>query len=115
MSISQQRLALLTGISASVFGLAAPAQAATNVSPGISHIDTTDPVSDTLVICGLADDCAFGIDASGTDAVSAIFDSPANGQIVQIGSATSADAFLSILNAGTPRLLRVPSQRAHRR
>jgi len=66
MKIAQQRVALLAGVSVSVLGFAAPAAAATTVSPGISHTDTTNPVDDTLVICDLADDCAFGVDASGT-------------------------------------------------
>ncbi|HYX46176.1 MAG TPA: hypothetical protein VE820_05080, partial [Sphingomicrobium sp.] len=99
-----QRVALMAGVSLSVLGVATPVEAATTVSHGISHVDTTNPVDDTLLICGIADDCDFGVDASGIGLVSAVVDNPANGQIFQSGTATSADAVVNMTNEGAARI-----------
>jgi len=61
MMVLQLRVALLAGVFASALALAVPANAATNVSPGISHSDAIDPVEDTITICALADTCDFGL------------------------------------------------------
>jgi hypothetical protein len=72
--VLQLRVALLAGVSASTLGLAVPANAATNVSPGISHTDAIDRVEDT--ICALADTCDFGVKSSGTGSVAATVNDP---------------------------------------
>jgi hypothetical protein len=48
MMVLQFRTPLLAGLSASTMDLAVPANAATNVSPGISHTDAIEPIEDTI-------------------------------------------------------------------
>src|SRR3954471_5320279 len=96
-----QRLALLTGVSASALGLATPAFASTN--PGIDHSITSPNVDDTLTIC-LADDvCDFGVTASGSGTVNAAVNDVASGAIRQVGTATAVggDVLLHMVNGGT--------------
>ena len=102
MDYVHQRVALLGGVALSALGMAAPAQAVTNVLPGISHTDVTD---DTLEICAIADDnCTFGVDANGTESISAIVSDTASGQVLQTGTAASADAFLNMHNDGSTKV-----------
>ena len=79
--VLQLRVALLAGVFASTLGLAVPANAATNVSPGISHSDGIDPVEDTITICALADTCDFGVELSGTGSVAATVNGPRHGDL----------------------------------
>ena len=105
MTLSCPRIALLTGVSLVAVGLAAPANAATTISPGIGHIDTSDPVEDLLIICDLApgdptSPCEYGVEASGAGVVEAIVDDVASGRIEQIGSSISGDVDLHIVSDG---------------
>jgi len=79
MMVLQLRVALLAGVSASTLGLAVPANAATNLSPGISRTDAIDPVEDT--ICALADTCDFTVESSGTGSVAATVNDPRHGDL----------------------------------
>jgi len=81
MMVLQLRVALLAGVFESALALAVPANAATNVSPGISHSDAIDPVEDTITICALADTCDFGLESSGTGSVAATVNDPRHGDL----------------------------------
>lgn len=104
MKVSCLRAALLTG--ASIMTIAVPMRvlAATTTHPGISHVDTTDPVEDTLVICALNDDCFFGIEAEGSGTVGASLNDVASGRIEQTGTSISGDVDLVIENRGEAEL-----------
>jgi hypothetical protein len=101
MKMSCRPLALLgASVSVLALGAASPALAATGVSPGIGHSDTTDPVDDELVICELDDGCFFGVDANGSGLVSASVPDVASGRIEQIGSSTAGAVDLNLTNDG---------------
>ncbi|HEY6048361.1 MAG TPA: autotransporter domain-containing protein [Sphingomicrobium sp.] len=110
-----QRFALLTGVSVSALGLAAPAAAAT--APGIEHAVTAPSVDDTLTICLAGDSCSTGVTSSGSGSVAATVNSVASGEIRQVATATGAapahgDVTLHMTNAGDATIAAVATASA---
>src|ERR1700751_1979547 len=99
MKASGRRLALLgAGVSFAAMAAGSPAVAATTTSPGVSHVDTNDPVGGTLTICLTDDDCFFGTEADGAGTVNARVDDVASGQIEQRDTSTTGDVALHLVN-----------------
>jgi hypothetical protein len=103
MKTSHRNIALLTGASISALGLAMPSYAAVVTSdPGIN---SAPAASANLVICNLDvdednPDCLFGTDATGASPATAIVDTVAEGQILQIEAGAVADITLGLTNDG---------------
>jgi hypothetical protein len=105
MKISNRRIALLTGASVSVLGIAAPAHAATVTAPGVCSSAPVGPnASDTLDITLVT---TTGVSSNSNPAIAIVSGCP-TGEIIQGGQATgvapNGDVDLTINNgaAGTP-------------